>query len=571
MRSSAERVGGPRRTRVGTPRRMTLVVILGFAVCAAVWVVAGTVAQQIAERHGPGPGPALLVALSLVVGSVGLVPAGALTDRYGARLVLTGITGFAAVSMLLATVGTAVTRMIAVVIASCLVGTAFSVGASVVARYGRPNRRGLGLSVFGAGIAGAAVTAVLLRPEAATVAPRALAVLASALLVAYAGIAVVGLRDTPVPARNVPLRQDIVSILRMQVTRQWCVLYAVACGPLVAMLFYLPLYAPGPHHRPWGDATIITATLIALTAAARPAGGWLASAAKAPSVLVTCYVMMGGLGVVVALEPPEAVVLSSLVLIAGASGTAGGVLLCRIGRAVPPERAGLIIGVVGAVAAIIGLLPPALLYAAHEVHGQHTIAIMLLSAASIATATYARRRRDWVNPLAFPLLHTSPVVLEPAEFQSTGTTVVALAASDTGPDRPVVLAILTELATRHELIVVYGPDSQPPADTLTPAQLVAAIRDRLPRYKVAAILMDADSPADSPEWAIVTSLLADGAIAVAVVDAPDLTAAAENIGRRLNVNVVRLQTGDPAEGVQLQPLPTVTTDMVVARPRTSLR
>ena len=365
--------------------------------------------------------------------------------------------------------------------------------------------------------------------------------------------------------------RDIVSILRMPATRQWCILYAVACGPLFAMLFYLPLYAPGSHYRPWGDATVVTATLIALTAAARPVGGWLANAAGAPSVLVTGYVVMGGLGVVVALEPPEVVLVSSLVLVAGASGVAGGILLCRIGRAVPPERAGLIIGVVGAVAAISGLLPPALLFATHAVHGQYTIAIMLLSAASIATATYARRRRDWINPLAFPLLHSRPVVLEAAEFQSTGTTVVALAASDTDRYRTAVLAILTELATRHELIVVYGPDIQPLADTLTPAQLLAAIRDRLPRYKIAAFFMGADTPADSPEWAIVTDLLADGAIAVAVVDAADLTAAAENIGRRLNANVVRLLTGDPVDGVQLQPLPTVTTDMFVARPRTSSR
>jgi hypothetical protein len=281
--------------------------------------------------------------------------------------------------------------------------------------------------------------------------------------------------------------------------------------------------------------------------------------------------MVGGIGVVVALEPPPPVVVSALVLIAAASGAAGGALLRCIGRAVPPERAGLITGVVGAVAGISGLLPPALLFATHAVHGQHTVAIMLMSAAFIAAAAYAHRRRDWVNPLAFPLLHTSPLVLEAAEFRSTGTTVVALAASGTGPERTAVLAILTELATRQELIIVYGPDIQPPADTLTPAQLVAAVRDRLPRHKIAAFLMDADSPADSPEWGIVADLLADGAVAVVVVDASNLTAAAEKVGRRLDANAVRLLTGDSANGVLLEPLPTAPADIAVSQPRTSWR
>jgi hypothetical protein len=245
-------------------------------------------------------------------------------------------------------------------------------------------------------------------------------------------------------------------------------------------------------------------------------------------------------------------------------------LLCRIGRAVPPERAGLIAGVVGAVAGLGGLLPPALLHAARAAQGQYTVGIMVLSAVSLACATYVRRRHDWINPLAFPLLHSTPRALAPSEFQANATTVVALAASDTVADQAVVLAILSELATRQELIIVYGLDAQP-SDSLTPTQLVAAIRDRLPRHEIAAVLVDAAGRTDSCDWALLADLVADGAIAVAVAEGPDLAAATQVAVRRLNADTVWALSRNPAGEVGLHPPATASVDALAAQPRTPSR
>jgi NNP family nitrate/nitrite transporter-like MFS transporter len=568
MTPSTERSGNLRTGSLRhVPRPMSTVVSLGFAVSAGTCVVATALGRQHASRDGLGSAaPVFLVAAALVLGSVGLIPAGVLTDRHGARVTLPVITAVAAVSMPLTVVGTAVTRGAAVVVAAAAAGAVFSVGASAVARQRRPSRHGFGLSVFGAGIGAAAVAAVLVRPAAQALTPRGLALLSSGLLAAYAVLAWAVVRDAPAPARKIVLGQDVVSILRTSATRQWCVLSAVAYGPLFAMLLYLPTRTSGAYRHPWSDATILTATLIAVTAAARPIGGWLAGIGKAVPLLSTCYLVVGGLGVLIALGPPVQVVWVLLGLIAAASGAAGGGLLCRIGRTVPPERAGLITGVVGAVAGVSGLLPPALLWASHAIQGQYTTGIMALSGASIAAASHARRRQDWVNPLTLPLLHTKPVALEPAAFVSTGTTVVALAPADADVDRTVVLAVLTELATRQELIIVYGADGQPAADSLTPAQLVAAVRDRLPRHKIAAFLMDAHSPADSPDWTIAADLIADGVVAVAVVDPADLTIAAELVGRRLKADTVCRLTWDSADGIRLRPLPAVSVDRSAERP-----
>jgi hypothetical protein len=182
-----------------------------------------------------------------------------------------------------------------------------------------------------------------------------------------------------------------------------------------------------------------------------------------------------------------------------------------------------------------------------------------------------RRRHDWINPLAFPLLHSTPRALAPSEFQANATTVVALAASDTVADQAVVLAILSELATRQELIIVYGLDAQPSSDTLTPTQLVAAIRDRLPRHEIAAVLVDAAGRTDSCDWALLADLVADGAIAVAVAEGPDLAAATQVAVRRLNADTVWALSRNPAGEVGLHPQATASVDALAAQPRTPSR
>ena len=547
------------------PRRTTTVGMLGLAVSSAAWIVSGELGQELARRHGlHAAWSLLLVVLAVAAGSLGLIWTGALTDRYGARRVLAVVSTIVGTSVLLTGFGTAVTAVFAACLAMAAAGTTFAIVGSLVIRAGRPYRRGLGLSVVAAGTAGAALAAVVVRPMIRAFPLPWTAVLTAAVVFAYAGLAVLVGHDAPIGARHAPRAPDVATVLRIPAARQWCVVAAATAGPIAAALFYLPAYAV---HRPWGDATVITAAVIAIAALAQPVGGRLAEVGRAVPVLVGCCRVAGALGLVIVVEPHPAVVVGCLLLAAAAVGTAGGVLLCRIGGAVPPERAGLIIGMAGCAGGLGGLLAPALLSAGHSLHGQYGVGVMALSGLAFAAATYARRR-GWVTPLTSPVLHTAPVTLERPEFRTNGTTVVAVAADDTVAARTGVLGILAELATRQELVIVYAPDVRS-AGTLTAAQLVAALRDRLPRHQIAAVLVSSGEPPDLTAWALLQDLTDDGALPVAVVEGRDLRDITRTAARHLRANAFRLLTSDPALGVHLEPLLREPLDAPVAQPRRS--
>ena len=87
--------------------------------------------------------------------------------------------------------------------------------------------------------------------------------------------------------------------------------------------------------------------------------------------------------------------------------------------------------------------------------------------------------------------------------------------------------------------------------SLSPLQLVAAIRDRLPRHRVAGFVVDAGDPS-SAEYDLIADLLADGGVAVAVVDAADPARAAAALADRVGADSVLRLVLDPRDGVRLE-------------------
>lgn len=535
------------------PAHRTTVVATGAAVVAALaWVVAGQLSYQAARSAGLGTATiASLVSLSLVVGALGRVPVGALADRYGARSVLPVLTGTAAVLLPLAGWSGPLLQLVVSLVVVCLGSTVFAAAAGAVVRHVRPRWRGVGVAGLGGATGAGALAAVVL---ASTVdSPQGRVLVTVGLLLAITVVAATLLRDRRVPTEPTSPWQDVAALLRRRAVRQWCVLYAAAASPLFALLGYLPTYVDESYEPLPVVAPAAAGALIAAAAVARTVGGLLAN--RRPTRLVVGgYLVAAASTVLVALDPPTSVGLTFILVIAVAVGLAGGVVLGRVGRTVPAERAALVVGLVGAAGVAAGVLPTAALWLTNAIRADYAVGIMLLAGGFAAAGAYARRHHDWINPLGLPLLHTNPAPLVRPEFQSTATTVVALTASDTAADSDTVVAVLSELATRHELVIVYGDRPAAPVVTreLDPRSLVAAVRDRLPRHKIVAVIADADGPAEAREWETVAELVADGAVAVSVVDSHDLPAAAERVAERLGADAVVLLTEDPVHGIGLR-------------------
>src|SRR5690242_19534275 len=102
---------------------------------------------------------ALLVAVPVVVGSLGRIPVGALTDRFGGRLMFPVISLATVVPVLyLGLSGHAsLTGLLVGGFFLGIGGTTFAVGVPFVNAWFPPQRRGLAIGVFGAGMGGIAI------------------------------------------------------------------------------------------------------------------------------------------------------------------------------------------------------------------------------------------------------------------------------------------------------------------------------------------------------------------------------------------------------------------------------
>jgi NNP family nitrate/nitrite transporter-like MFS transporter len=248
----AQVTAGDRVTRPADPsttlRRGLMLVLAtaGFAVNFWAWALLSPLAPKLKDSLHLSPfQQALLVAVPVVVGSLGRIPVGALTDRFGGRVMFPLVSLATIVPVLyLGLAGQAT-------LAGLLVGgfflgiggTAFAVGVPFVTAWFPPAKRGLAVGVFGMGMGGTAISALTTVKLVGAYGRTTPFVLTAVVLAAYAVLAGLLLRDAPgrtVPAE--PLARRLAATLRLRVTWHASALYAVAFGGYVAFSVYLPAY-----------------------------------------------------------------------------------------------------------------------------------------------------------------------------------------------------------------------------------------------------------------------------------------------------------------------------------------
>jgi NNP family nitrate/nitrite transporter-like MFS transporter len=527
---------------------MTVLATVGLAVNSATWTLISAVEPYLQRRYDPDSVAwAAIVTAPLLVGSLLCVPVGALTDRYGARLTFPLVSVASAGSV--AALGVAQTEA-ALVLACCAVGvggTAFTVGAAMLARSDRPGRRGFRLSVFSAGVAGAALGPTLVRPLIEPLGVRTALLLTAAAAAVYALVAAALLHDAPTQPTGRSTPRDLAALLRSSGMRHWLVLYAIVAGGLVAMILYLPTYLHREYRLDWTQATLEMAVFVTAAALACPVGNRLTGHHDPTAVLAACLAGAGAFGVVLAFQPAAPVTTLAFLGVAIGLGTAGGALCDLVGRTLPRGRAGLVTGVIGAVGGLVGLVPPLVLLVVDKLDGSYGIGLMLLANVALAAALHLRLRRDLIGDmLAYP-----EAAALPADLDATATTVVAVSAADAAESPAATVATLADLAVHHELVIVYGHDG---TATFGPPALMEALRARLPRFKVTGVFLDAHPHLGATECDLLAELLEEGTVAVALVSAPDPGPTAEALTARLKADTVLRLGYDPVDGARLRPL-----------------
>src|SRR6266508_536775 len=145
--------------RTATSAVQLAVATTGFLLTFWAWALISPLGARYAERLGLSSfQQALLVATPVLVGSLGRIPAGALTDALGARRMMPAVALLTVLPVLyLGLVADGLTTLLLGGFFLGLGGTSFAVGVPHVNAWFAPSRRGTAIGVFGAGMGGTAI------------------------------------------------------------------------------------------------------------------------------------------------------------------------------------------------------------------------------------------------------------------------------------------------------------------------------------------------------------------------------------------------------------------------------
>lgn len=391
-------------------RRHLALATVSFTVCFAGWGLVGAFGPVLRQRFAlSATQGALLVAVPVLLGAVGRLPMGMLSDRYGARWPFTLLmVGVAAPIALLPAAGTQA-ALLGTAFLLGMAGSSFAVGVSYVSRWTKAEHQGAALGIYGLGNAGQSAAVFLGPVLAGFVGWERVFHVSAAILVAW-GVAF-GLLARDAPAGGAPKGlPETVRSLREPLAWVLSAFYFLTFGGFVAFAIYLPTLLRDQFSLSAADAGLRTAGFVVLATVLRPVGGLLADRIGGARVLSGVFA-----GVV-----PFALLLAWSSLVPFTVGALGCAALLGLGngavfKLVPehfPAQTGTVTGLVGAMGGLGGFFPPLLLGSFHDRTGQVWPGFVFLAAT--AAGLYAVNRRVFLPRQEALELSLSPALLRVA-------------------------------------------------------------------------------------------------------------------------------------------------------------
>lgn len=381
---------------------MLAMATIGFAVNFWAWALISPLGPLFRDTGRLGEltefDVSLLVAVPVVVGSLGRIVVGSLTDRFGGRLMFPAVSALTILPVLF--IGFfALDSYALLLIAGFFLGiggTVFAVGVPFVNAWFPPSQRGLAIGIFGAGMGGTAISAL----TTVTLFEKGAAlpfVLTAILLAVYAVAAWLIMRDAPGRvAPTTSLMQRLRANVALPVTWQTGILYSVAFGGYVAFSVYLPAYLITEHGLAAADASLRMAGFVVVAVIMRPVGGAMADKVGSIPVLGVVFAVTAVCAAMAAGNPPlHAGGTVAFLAMAAALGAGSGAVFALIAQVTEPARVGGVTGIVGAAGGLGGFVPPLLMGYVYGRTDSYAIGLWLLAitAAFTLALTFGPVRR----------------------------------------------------------------------------------------------------------------------------------------------------------------------------------
>ncbi|HKS74522.1 MAG TPA: MFS transporter, partial [Terriglobales bacterium] len=177
-------------------KRHLLLGTVSFTVCFAAWGLISAFAPSFRQRfHLSATQTAFLVAVPVLLGALARIPIGMLADRFGGRLVFTGLMFFVAVPVAFVPSANSYQDLLIIAFLLGMAGSSFAVGVGYVSRWYSMESQGSALGVYGLGNIGQSAAVFLGPVAAAAFGFRSVYLGMSILLVAWAAVFVAFARD----------------------------------------------------------------------------------------------------------------------------------------------------------------------------------------------------------------------------------------------------------------------------------------------------------------------------------------------------------------------------------------
>jgi len=367
------------------PSRAKLQLALGtgaFALCFAVFGSMSAMMPIISRHMALTPvQKSIAIAIPVLLGSLGRIPLGILTDRFGGRIIFSVVM---VLSILPAFLMGGVSSYGQLLAYGFLIGIAlasFSVGVGFVNGWYPPERQGFALGVYGAGNIGQSLAAYGSPVLAAAAGFRwgfwTFGILLAVWLIIFATLA----RNAPTKA---PVKSFAQIVQPLSDQRSWILslYYFLTFGGFVAMAVYLPTLLTEVFRLTPQDAGFRTAGFVVLATALRPAGGVLADKIGGSTILKWVFPATALFAAFLACPMMSTFTIGALGM-AASIGLGNGAVF----KLVPeyfPKSVGGVTGLVGAAGGLGGFFPPLLLGIIKQQTGSFTLGFILLGVFALA-------------------------------------------------------------------------------------------------------------------------------------------------------------------------------------------
>lgn len=379
--TAAPSAGNTRQLALGTG---------AFAVCFAVFGSVSAMMPTIRETLGLSPiQVSIAVALPVLLGSLGRIPLGILTDRYGGRWVFTAVMAAAVVPAILMGWVQAYWQLLLCGFFLGIGLASFSVGAAFVSRWYPPQQQGKALGLYGAGTIGQSLAAFG-SPAIAAAAGFAWGFWAFGLLtLAWLVLFALMARNPPRPGAPKTLR-EVLTPLQDRMSWVLSLYYFLTFGGFVAMSVYLPIFLTEMFGLTPRDAGLRTAGFVVLATLMRPIGGTLADRVGGRAILLWVFPLTALMAIFMACPTMPTFTIGALGM-AAAIGLGNGAVF----KLVPeyfPHTVGSVTGLVGAAGGLGGFFPPLAVGLISQATGSFAPGFILLAFFALACFLIVRAR-----------------------------------------------------------------------------------------------------------------------------------------------------------------------------------